>query len=127
MSIESVSHENRIFNPSQEFSQNAAVPSMDAYNTLCAEAEKDYEGFWAKLARELLVWSKPFTKTLNQDNAPFYKWFEDGELNVSANCLDKHLETIPNKTAIIFEADNGDVKTVTYKALYHQVCQFANG
>jgi acetyl-CoA synthetase len=127
MSIESVSHENRIFKPSEAFKKNAAVSGMDAYNALCAEAEKDYEGFWAKLAKELLVWHKPFTKTLNQDNAPFYKWFEDGELNVSANCLDKHLKTIPNKTAIIFEADNGDVKTVTYKALYHQVCQFANG
>jgi acetyl-CoA synthetase len=127
MSIESVSHENRIFNPPEAFQKNAAVSGMGAYNALCAEAEKDYEGFWAKLARELLVWEKPFTKTLNQDNAPFYKWFEDGELNVSANCLDKHLATIPNKTAIIFEADSGDVKTVTYKALYHEVCQFANG
>lgn len=127
MSIESVSHENRIFNPPEAFKKNAAVSGMDAYNALCAEAEKDYEGFWAKQAKELLVWDKPFTKTLNQDNAPFYKWFEDGELNVSANCLDKHLTTIPNKVAIIFEADNGDVKTVTYKALYEQVCQFANG
>lgn len=127
MSIESVSHENRIFNPPEAFQKNAAVSGMDAYNALCAEAEKDYEGFWARQAKELLVWDKPFTKTLNQDNAPFYKWFEDGELNVSANCLDKHLKTIPNKTAIIFEADNGDITTVTYKALYHQVCQFANG
>lgn len=127
MSIESVSHENRIFSPPEAFKKNAAVSGMDAYNALCAEAEKDYEGFWARQAKELLVWDKPFTKTLNQDNAPFYKWFEDGELNVSANCLDKHLATIPNKVAIIFEADNGDVKTVTYKALYEQVCQFANG
>ncbi|MFW5440451.1 MAG: acetate--CoA ligase [Methylophilaceae bacterium] len=127
MSIESVSHETRIFEPSAAFKQKATISGMDAYNALCAEAEKDYEGFWAKLARELLVWHKPFTKTLNQDNAPFYKWFEDGQLNVSTNCLDKHLETIPNKTAIIFEADNGDTKNVTYKALYHQVCQFANG
>jgi acetyl-CoA synthetase len=127
MSIESVSHENRIFNPPEAFKKNAAVSGMDAYNALCAEAEKDYEGFWAKQAKALLVWDKPFTKILNQDNAPFYKWFEDGELNVSANCLDKHLATIPNKVAIIFEADNGDVKTVTYQALYEQVCQFANG
>lgn len=127
MSIESVMHENRIFEPSAAFKQQANVSGMQAYQALCAEAEKDYEGFWAKLARELLVWHKPFTKTLNEENAPFYKWFEDGELNVSANCLDKHLATIPNKTAIIFEADNGDVKTVTYKQLYHQVCQFANG
>lgn len=127
MSIESVLHENRIFKPSTTFQQAAAVPSMDVYNALCKEAEDDYEGFWAKLARELLYWHKPFTKTLNQENAPFYKWFEDGELNVSANCLDRHLKTIPNKTAIIFEADNGEVNTVTYKELYHQVCTFANG
>jgi acetyl-CoA synthetase len=127
MSIESVLHENRVFEPSEAFKKQANVSGMDAYKALCAEAERDYEGFWAKLAKELLIWHKPFTKTLNQDNAPFYKWFEDGELNVSANCLDRHLNTIPNKTAIIFEADNGDVKTVTYKALYHQVCQFANG
>jgi acetyl-CoA synthetase len=127
MSIESVMHENRIFEPTEAFKQQAAVGSMQAYQALCKEAENDYEGFWAKLARELLVWHKPFTKTLNEENAPFYKWFEDGELNVSANCLDKHLATIPNKTAIIFEADNGDVKTVTYQQLYHQVCQFANG
>ncbi len=127
MSIESVLHENRVFEPSDAFKKQANVSGMDAYRALCAEAAKDYEGFWAKLARELLIWHKPFTKTLNQDNAPFYKWFEDGELNVSANCLDRHLDTIPNKTAIIFEADNGDVKTVTYKELYHSVCQFANG
>lgn len=127
MSIESVLHEHRVFAPAKDFSSQAAVASMEEYQRLCQEAAQDYEGFWAKLARELLIWHKPFTKTLNQDNAPFYKWFEDGELNVSANCLDRHLETIPNKTAIIFEADNGDVKQVTYKDLYHQVCQFANG
>ena len=127
MSIESVLHENRVFAPSVEFVNAAAVSGMDAYHRFCEEAKTDYEGFWAKLARELLIWHKPFSKTLNQDNAPFYKWYEDGELNVSVNCLDKHLNSIPNKTAIIFEADNGDVKTVTYQALYHQVCQFANG
>lgn len=127
MSIESVLHEHRVFAPGKAFSSQAAVGSMEEYQRLHAEALQDYEGFWAKLARELLIWHKPFTKTLNQDNAPFYKWFEDGELNVSANCLDKHLQTIPNKTAIIFEADNGDVKNVTYKELYDQVCQFANG
>jgi acetyl-CoA synthetase len=127
MSIESVLHENRVFAPSADFVKSANVSGMPAYQKLCAEAATDYEGFWAKLARELLVWHKPFSKTLNEDDAPFYKWFEDGELNVSANCLDKHLNTIPNKIAIIFEADNGDVKNVTYKELYHQVCQFANG
>ncbi|MFM9834527.1 MAG: acetate--CoA ligase [Methylophilaceae bacterium] len=127
MSIESVSHETRVFEPSESFKQKAVVSSMEQYHQLCTEAREDYQGFWANLARELLVWHKPFTKTLNESAAPFYKWFEDGELNVAVNCLDKHLKTIPNKTAIIFEADNGDVKNVTYKALYQQVCQFANG
>lgn len=127
MSIESVLHENRVFEPHADLVKAAHVSGMAEYNQLCKQAADDYEGFWANLARELLVWHKPFTKTLNQENAPFYKWFEDGELNVSANCLDKHLKTIPNKTAIIFEADNGDTKIVTYKELYHQVCQFANG
>ncbi len=127
MSIESVSHETRVFEPSEAFKKQAVISGMAHYHALCAEAAADYEGFWAKLARELLVWHKPFTKTLNDSKAPFYKWFEDGELNVSANCLDKHLKTIPNKTAIIFEADNGDVKHVSYKDLYTQVCQFANG
>jgi acetyl-CoA synthetase len=127
MSIESVLTETRVFEPSADFVKSANVSGMQAYRQLCVEAKSDYEGFWAKLARELLVWHKPFTRTLNQDNAPFYKWFEDGELNVSVNCLDKHLVTIPNKTAIIFEADDGSVTNVTYKELYHRVCQFANG
>ena len=127
MSINSVLHENRVFEPSVDFVKSANISGMSAYNALCQEATNDYEGFWAKLARELLVWHKPFTKTLNEDNAPFYKWFEDGELNVSANCLDKHLNTIPNKTAIIFEADDGSTINVTFKELYHRVCQFANG
>jgi acetyl-CoA synthetase len=127
MSIESVLTETRVFEPSADFVKSANVSGMQAYQKLCAEAEADYEGFWAKLARELLVWHKPFTKTLNENNAPFYKWFEDGELNVSANCLDKHLTTIPNKIAIIFEGDDGSTINVTYKELYHRVCQFANG
>ncbi len=127
MSIESVLQESRVFAPSAEFVKSANISGMSAYNALCQEASDDYEGFWAKLARELLIWNKPFTKTLNDDNAPFYKWFEDGELNVSVNCLDKHLNTIPNKVAIIFEADDGTVINVTFKELYHRVCQFANG
>jgi acetyl-CoA synthetase len=127
MSINSVLHENRVFEPSADFVKSATVSGMSAYNALCQQATDDYEGFWAKLARELLVWHKPFSKTLNQDNAPFYKWFEDGELNVCANCLDKHLNTIPNKVAIIFEADDGSSTQVTFKELHQRVCQFANG
>jgi len=127
MSIESVSSEHRIFHPGQPFVDHANVSGMAAYEKLCTFANENYEKFWADLARELIIWKKPFTKTLNDSNAPFYKWFEDGELNVSYNCLDKHLITQPNKIAIIFEADNGDITNVSYKELYQKVCQFSNG
>ena len=93
MGIESVLSEHRTFHPDQAFVENANVSGMAAYEKLCAAANDNYEKFWADLARELIIWKKPFTKTLNDSNAPFYKWFEDGELNVSYNCLDKHLGT----------------------------------
>ncbi len=125
--IESVLHENRVFPPPEAFVAQAHVPGMAAYRELCAKAEKDYAGFWGKLAHDNILWKKQFTKTLDDSNAPFYKWFEDGELNVSYNCLDRHLESKPHKTALIFEADNGQVTKVSYKELYHKVCQFANG
>ena len=127
MGIESILNEHRIFHPAQAFVDRANVSGMAAYEKLCAAANENYEKFWADLARELIIWKKPFTTTLNGSDAPFYKWFEDGELNVSYNCLDKHLNTQPNKIAIIFEADNGEVSQITYKELYEQVCQFANG
>ena len=120
--------ESRIFTPSAEFVAQATVGGMEAYNALCAEAEADYEGFWARLAKEHLVWQKPFTKTLNEDNAPFYKWFEDGHLNVSYNCLDRNLQNgNADKTAIIFEADDGMSTNVSYRELHEKVCKFANG
>ena len=125
--IESVLQENQVFEPSKDFVKRATVSGLSAYETLCAEAEADYEGFWSMLAQEHLLWNKPFTKVLDDTNAPFFKWFHDGELNVSYNCLDRHLNTIPNKTALIFEADDGSITNVTYKQLYHRVCQMANG
>ncbi len=120
--------ENRIFAPPPEFVANAAVSGMDGYEKLCAEANSDYEGFWARLARENLAWKKPFTSTLDESNAPFYQWFKDGELNVSYNCLDRNLENgNADKTAIIFEADDGAVTRSTYRDLHERVCKFANG
>jgi len=125
--VESILVENRVFPPSEATVKAARIQGMESYNALCAEAEKDFEGFWARLARENVVWSKPFTKTLDESNAPFYKWFEDGELNASANCLDKHMGTpTENKVAVIFETDNGEVTKTTYKQLLAKVCQFAN-
>ncbi len=124
--IESVLQENRVFPPAAEFVKSANISGMAVYEAMCKEAERDFEGFWARLAREHLIWKKPFTKVLDESNAPFFKWFHDGELNASYNCLDRHLQTQPNKTAIIFEADDGKVTRISYKDLYHRVCQFAN-
>ncbi len=125
--IESVLVENRVFPPAESLVKAARISGMAGYEALCAEAEKDFEGFWARLARENVVWTKPFTQTLDESNAPFYKWFADGELNASANCLDKHMGTpVENKTAIIFEADGGEVTKITYKELLARVSQFAN-
>ncbi|MBF6631061.1 MAG: acetate--CoA ligase [Comamonas sp.] len=126
--IESVLVENRVFPPPQAFQKAARISGMPAYEALCTEAQQDYEGYWARLARENVVWAKPFTEVLDESNAPFYRWFADGELNASANCLDRHMGTaVEQKTAIIFEADDGQVTKVTYRELLERVSQFANG
>ncbi|RZI40517.1 acetate--CoA ligase [Herbaspirillum sp. HC18] len=126
--VETLKQENRIFNPPADFVKNAAISGMEAYKEMYAAAERDYEGFWAQLARDNVQWHKPFTKTLNEAEAPFYKWFEDGQLNVSYNCLERNLQNgNADKTAIIFEADDGKVTKVTYQQLHDKVCQFANG
>jgi acetyl-CoA synthetase len=125
--IESFLVENRVFPPDARAVKGARIDSMAAYEALCKEAADDFEGFWARQAKANVVWTKPFTRTLDESNAPFYKWFDDGELNASANCLDKHIGTpVENKTAIIFEADDGAVTRVTYKELLARVSQFAN-
>ena len=125
--ITSMLVENRVFDPHPSLAAQARVSGMDAYRALCAEAEADFEGFWARRARELLVWHKPFTQVLDESNKPFYRWFADGELNASYNCLDRHMGTpVENKTAIVFEADDGAVTRVTYKELLARVSQFAN-
>ncbi|CAN7775098.1 acetate--CoA ligase [Caballeronia sp. LjRoot34] len=115
--------------PAQEIAPatRSAIESMDAYRALVAEAGQDHEAFWARLAREHLTWRRPFTQILDDRDAPFYKWFEDGELNASYNCLDRNLAVgNADKTAIIFESDDGQVSNITYQALYHRVCRLAN-
>jgi len=123
----SVLQENRLFPPSPEFVGQANIPGMDAYHTLCARAESDFEGFWADLAREHLAWKQSFTRVLDESRAPFFRWFEDGTLNASYNCLDRHLPTAAKKTAIIFEADDGKVTRIDYGELHRRVCMMANG
>ncbi len=125
--IESVLHETRLFAPNDAFVSQANLLSEEAYHALCREAEEDYLDFWGKLAREHIRWHKPFTRVLDENNHPFFKWFDDGELNVSFNCLDRNLDANPDKIAIIFEADDGKVTQATYRDLHLQVCQFANG
>lgn len=120
-------HITTFFYPNDELVKKSAVQGIAGYNELCEHAKNDYQGFWAKLATELLSWYKPFTQTLSEEEAPFYKWFFDGEINISFNCLDRHLEKKGNKTAILFEADDGTSTSFSYKDLYHQVCRLANG
>jgi len=114
------------FMPSNEFIKNANL-SQEKYNLLQEKVENDYLGFWADLAKDKISWAKEFSLILNESNPPFYKWFEDGELNVAYNCLDRHLAKNANKTAIIFEADDGNVTKISYQELYAKVCKFANG
>jgi len=125
--IESVMQESRVFPPPAAFTAQANVKPAD-FERMNAAAAADYPGFWAALAREHVLWKKPFTKALDDSGAPFYKWFEDGTLNVSYNCLERNLQNgNASKVAIVFEADDGKVTKVTYQDLYHQVCRFANG
>ncbi len=115
-----------IYYPNKDFSKQARIKNMCEYNDLMEEAKSDYEGFWDKLAKEKIDWFSPYTKVLDESNAPFYKWFIDGKLNVSYQCIDRHLDTKKNKAAIIFEGDRGDKETVTYLELYRNVNRFAN-
>ncbi len=127
-SIESVLLEKRVFAPGERATSGAAISGMDAYRALCAEAQSRPEAFWRRLALENLLWRKPFTQVLDESRAPFYRWFADGKLNASYNCLDRNLENgNGGKVAIIFEADDAAVTTVTYQELHGKVCQLANG
>ncbi len=119
--------ETTLYYPNEASAKSAHVAGMAAYEALCKEAEADYAGYWARLARELITWKTPFTKTLDESQAPFFKWFEDGTLNVSYNCLDRNIERgLGDKTALIFEADDGTVTRVSYRELLAQVSQLAN-
>jgi len=125
---ETPSHEHKTYPPAASVVAAATISGVAAYDALCQEAERDYEGYWARLAREHLSWKQPFEKVLNAAEAPFFKWFEDGRLNVSYNCLDRNVEAgLGDKTAIIFETDDGSVRRVSYRELLALVSRFANG
>lgn len=123
--IESVLQESRLFLPSAEFSARAHIKSLEEYEKIYQEAERDPEAFWASVA-ENLAWFKKWDTILQWDE-PHAKWFVGGKINASYNCLDRHLNSWKrNKAAIIWEGEPGEIRTLTYQQLYQQVCRFAN-
>ena len=123
--IESVLLEERTFPPAPTFSARAHLKPADA-EALRRRAREDHVGFWTDLAAQELTWHTPFTVGLDATRAPNYRWFSDGRLNASYNCLDVHLNTRAEKTAVIFEGEPGDVRRLSYRELHAQVCRFAN-
>jgi acetyl-CoA synthetase len=130
--FQSVLHENRVFRPAKTFSKDAHIRSLAEYKRLYNQSVRSPEKFWAKQAAQELAWFKPFRKVLEWKE-PFAKWFSGGRLNVSYNCLDRHLGTpTANKAAIIWEGEPaapgkpGEERILTYKQLHHEVCLFAN-
>ncbi|WP_315791484.1 acetate--CoA ligase [Fischerella sp. JS2] len=124
--IESILQEKRLFPPTPEFSQNAHIKSLQEYQQLYEKAKANPEQFWAELAEQELNWFAKWDKVLDWQ-PPFAKWFVNGKINISYNCLDRHLTTWrKNKAAIIWEGEPGDSRTLTYAQLHREVCQFAN-
>src|SRR6202011_1235371 len=124
--IESHLVENRVFKPSKSFAKHALISDFDEYKELYRKSIKNPEKFWGQQAEELLLWHKKWDEVLNW-TAPFAEWFVGGKLNVSENCLDRHLLTHRrNKAAIIWEGEPGEKRTLTYQQLHHEVCRFAN-
>jgi acetyl-CoA synthetase len=124
-SLQSVLHENRSFPAPAGFAA-AAHPNATELGLLREQAGRDPTGFWAEQARRELSWHKPFTRALDDSAAPNYRWFADGWLNVSYNCLDVNLAARRDHVAIIFEAEGGAVRRLTYGQLHAEVCRFAN-
>ncbi|SHO80437.1 Acetyl-coenzyme A synthetase [hydrothermal vent metagenome] len=117
---------NELLKPNREFSKTARIKNMCEYQALQDEAKEDYEGFWGRFAKEKLDWIEPFDTVMDDSNFPFVKWFDGGKLNVSAQCIDRHLKDKKNRAAIIFEGDRGDKQIITYLELYYNVNRFAN-
>src|SRR5258708_10722898 len=123
--IQSVLQEDRVWPPSAQFRKHATLKAGEL-EAMCARAEHDYVGFWADLARAEIDWHRPFTVSLDDAHEPNYRWFTDGQLNVSHNCLDVHLRERGGKIAIVSEGEPGDVRRLTYAELHAEVCRFAN-
>jgi acetyl-CoA synthetase len=123
--IDSILKENRLFEPPEEFSRNSHVKSLEEYERLYKEAESDPEGFWSRIAREL-HWFKTWDTVLEWD-LPWAKWFIGGKINLSYNCLDRHVASWRrNKAAYIWEGEPGEIRTITYQQLLLEVSKVAN-
>ncbi|MDQ6982738.1 MAG: acetate--CoA ligase [Mariprofundus sp.] len=123
--ITSILEETRIFEPQQN--QQANIASLDDYHALRGQFSEDFDATWRDLARKHLNWREPFSRVLNRDKAPFFRWFEDGMLNLSENCLDRHVAAgSGERTAIIWESEAGDVRRISYAELLADVCRAAN-
>ena len=119
-------HKKPLFQPNAAFAKNARIKNMAEYHALQEKAKNDYAGFWDGYAKEKIDWIKPYTNTLDESDFPFVKWFDGGKLNVSTQCIDRHLDTRGEKIAILFEGDRGDVEKITYNELSRYVNKFAN-
>ena len=127
-SINNILEENRIFPPSKEFSKNALIKDFKELIELKESAKKDSIKFWDDYAKSEIDWFEPYQTVLDDKNAPFYKWFPEGKLNISYNCLDRHIKNgLSDKTALIWHGEPGDNKKFTYKELLKEVCKSANG
>src|SRR5215471_17884103 len=124
--ITSVLTEGRVFPPPPEFARRAHIKSMDQYRELAAHAERDPEGYWGARGKEEIFWKTPFQKVLEW-KPPFSKWYVGGTTNLSYNCLDRHLASHGDRTALIFEGEPGDQRRFTYREMHAEVCKLANG
>jgi acetyl-CoA synthetase len=123
--IDSILKENRVFEPSEQFREQSHIKSLEDYERIYQQAESDPDKFWGEIASEL-YWFHPWDKVLEWD-APWAKWFVGGQINISYNCLDRHISTWrKNKAALIWEGEPGEVRTLTYNQLLSEVSKFAN-
>jgi len=124
--LESVLREKRRFGPPAGFAEQANLPP-EAHGPLAAKADADPDAFWRDLAQRHLHWRTPFQEVLDESDPPFFRWFTGGRLNVAENCLDVHLGTAArHKAALVWEGEDGEVRTLTYAQLHREVCRFAN-
>ena len=126
-SINNILEEKRIFPPSKKFAEKSNISTQEELLTLKKQALDNPIQFWKSFAKSELDWFEPFQTVLDNENAPFFKWFKEGKLNITYNCLDRHINRgLGGKTALIWEGEPGDSKKYTYEELLKEVCKAAN-